>query len=162
MLSHLSRVQLFATLWTVACQAPLSVGFSRQEYWSGLPCPPPGYLPNTGIEPESLTSPALAGRIFTTSTTWESHVCPFWFLKIHTPFHHLQGLTTSGSAYLFQVLLRTNVSPYPARLALPGSRSLSLLPPSPPTISTSFYYLDLGLSSYAQHFLRKAFMNLLI
>ena len=49
----LSRVQLLATPWTVACQAPLSLGFSRQEYWSGLPCPPPGDLPNPEIEPRS-------------------------------------------------------------------------------------------------------------
>ena len=56
-------------LWTVACQAPLSMGFSRQEYWSGLPFPSPGDLPNPGIEPASRTSPALAGRFFTTSTT---------------------------------------------------------------------------------------------
>ena len=46
-------IQLFVTLWTVAHQAPLSMRFSRQEYWSGLPCPPPGYLPNTGIKPKS-------------------------------------------------------------------------------------------------------------
>ena len=49
----LSRVRLFATPWTVALQAPLSMGFSRQEYWSGLPCLPPGDLPNPGIEPRS-------------------------------------------------------------------------------------------------------------
>ena len=59
------------TLWTVALQAPLSMGFSRQEYWSGLPCPPPGDLPGPGIEPTSLTSPALTGRFFTTSATWK-------------------------------------------------------------------------------------------
>ena len=55
-----------------AHQAPLSMEFSRQEYWSGLPCPPPGDLPDSGIEPMSLMSPALAGRFFTTSTTWEA------------------------------------------------------------------------------------------
>ena len=49
----------FVTIWTVARQDPLSIGFSRQEYWSGLPCPPPGDLPNSGIEPPSLVSPAL-------------------------------------------------------------------------------------------------------
>ena len=54
---------LFATLRTVPCQAPLSMGFSRQEYWRGLPCPPPGHLRNPGIKP---TSPALAGGFFTT------------------------------------------------------------------------------------------------
>ena len=59
----LSRVQLFATPWTVAYQAPPSVGFSRQECWSGLPFPSPGDLPNPGTEP---VSPALAGGFFTT------------------------------------------------------------------------------------------------
>ena len=58
-LSHFSRVQLFATLWTIAHQTPLSMGFSGQEEWSGLPCPPPGDLPNLGIEPSSLASVVL-------------------------------------------------------------------------------------------------------
>ena len=71
-LSRFSRVRLFVIPWTVARQAPLSMGFSRQEYWSGLPCPPPGDLPHPGIEPESLTSPALAGGFFTTSAAWEA------------------------------------------------------------------------------------------
>ena len=75
-LSHFSLVPLFVTLWTAARQAPLSVGFSRQEYGRGLPCPPPGDLPDPGIEPESPKSPALAGGFLTTSTTWEAHVCP--------------------------------------------------------------------------------------
>ena len=52
-MSVLSRVRFFATLWTVAHQAPLAMGFSRQEYWSGLPFPSPGHLPNPGIEPRS-------------------------------------------------------------------------------------------------------------
>ena len=52
-LSSLSLVRLFATPWVIACQAPLSIGFSRQEYWSGLPCPLPGDLPNPGIKPRS-------------------------------------------------------------------------------------------------------------
>ena len=72
MLSFLSCVQLFAIPWTVACQAPLSTGFSRQESWSGLPCPPPGDLPDPGIKPASLMSPALAGGFFTTNATWEA------------------------------------------------------------------------------------------
>ena len=59
------------TLWTVACQAPLSMGFPRQNYWSGLPCPPPEELPNPGIQPASFASPALAGGFFTTSAIWE-------------------------------------------------------------------------------------------
>ena len=72
-LSRFNRVRLFETLRTGALQAPLSTGFSRQEYWSGLPCPPPGDLPHPGTEPLSLTSSlALAGGFFTTSTTWEA------------------------------------------------------------------------------------------
>ena len=61
-----SRVWLFVTPWTGACQAPLSMEFSRQEYWRGLPFPTPGDLPDPGVEPRSLVSPALAGRFFTT------------------------------------------------------------------------------------------------
>ena len=63
-------MQLFVTLWTVARQASLSMRFSRQEYWSGLPFPPPWDLPNPGIEPVSLVSLALVGRFLTTSATW--------------------------------------------------------------------------------------------
>ena len=59
-------------LWTAARQAPLIMGFSRQEYWSGLPCSPPGDLPNPEIEPESPVSPALAGRFLTTKTPGEA------------------------------------------------------------------------------------------
>ena len=69
----LSCVWPFAAPWTIACHTPLFMGFSRQEYWSVLPCPPPGDLPNPGIEPTSLVSPALAGGLFTTSATWEAH-----------------------------------------------------------------------------------------
>ena len=65
MLSRFSHVRLFVTPWTVARQTPLSMGFSRQEYWSGLPCPLPGDLPDPGIEPAFLKSPALAGGFFT-------------------------------------------------------------------------------------------------
>ena len=66
------------------CSPPgscLSMGFSRQEYWSGLPCPSPGDLPYPRIEPKSLRSPALAGRFFTTSTTWEALSWRWWSLK---------------------------------------------------------------------------------
>jgi len=75
------------------------MGFSRQQYWSGLPCPPPGALPDPGIEPVSLMSPALAGRFFTTSTTWEAqhaviickpdlHFFLFFYLVIsHSPLN---------------------------------------------------------------------------
>ena len=64
-----------ATPWTVACQAPLSIGFSRQEYWSGLPCLPPGELPDPGMEPVSPVSPALAGRFFTAEPPGKPNLC---------------------------------------------------------------------------------------
>ena len=70
----LVHVRLFTTPRTVAHQAPLSMGFSRQEYWSGLPFPSPGHLPDAGIKPVSLMFPALASRFFTTGTTWEALV----------------------------------------------------------------------------------------
>ena len=68
MLSHFSHVQLCASLWTVAHQAPLSMGVSRQEYWSGLSCPPPEGLSNPGMEPTSLMSPAIVGHNWTMNT----------------------------------------------------------------------------------------------
>ena len=82
-LSRFSHVWLFATPWTTAHQTPLSMGFSRQKHWSGLPCPPPRDLPDPGIEWASLVSPALAGGSFTTSTTWETHL-----LIYHYWIHH--------------------------------------------------------------------------
>ena len=80
-LSHFCHVRLFATRWTVARKAPMSMGFSRQEYWSGLPCPPPGDLPDPGIELTSAASPALTAGFFTTSTTWEAQVSLYSHLK---------------------------------------------------------------------------------
>ena len=68
MLNRFGRVQLFIKLRTVARQAPLSMGFSRQEYWSGLPFCSPGDLPDPGMEPASLLPPALAGKFFTTQS----------------------------------------------------------------------------------------------
>ena len=89
MLSHFSHTQHFVTaIWTVACQAPLSRGFSRQEYWSELP----GDFPNPGIEPVSLTSPTVAGRLFTTGEGLQEtdidyfHRCWKAFDKICTIF----------------------------------------------------------------------------
>ena len=69
-LSCCRRVRLSVTPWTVARQAPLSMGFPRQEDWSGLPFPPPGHLPDPGIEPACLMSPVLAGGFFTTGATF--------------------------------------------------------------------------------------------
>ena len=68
-----------STLRALALQVPLSMGFPRQQYWSGLPCPPPEDLPDPEIEPESLMSPTLAGRFFNTSATWHQVIIPFLF-----------------------------------------------------------------------------------
>ena len=68
-LSH-SVVSDSETLWTAAHQVPQSIGFPRQEYWSGMPCPPSGDLPDPGIKPASLKCPALADKLFITSATW--------------------------------------------------------------------------------------------
>ena len=104
-----SCVQLCVTPWTVAHQAPLSMGFSRQEHWSGLPFPLPGDLPNPGIEPASLASPALAGGFFTTAlpgkpwagtgsqtnpdwtTTCDAAVLYYWLVKIVCFRHQTWG-----------------------------------------------------------------------
>ena len=84
MLSHFSRVQLCETLWPVARYTLLSMGFFRQEHWSGFPCPLPGDLPNPGIELVSLMSPALAGRFF---TTWEAHQLHIYTHKYISTLH---------------------------------------------------------------------------
>ena len=79
--TKLLQMRLFVTLWIVAHQTPLPMGLSRQEYQSGLPCPPLGNLSNPGIEPTSLTS-ALAGRFFPTSATWKAqHIGDLWPIK---------------------------------------------------------------------------------
>ena len=100
MLSCFSCVQLFATNWTITHQAPLSVGFFRQEYQSGLPCPPPGDLPDPGIKAGPLASPALAGRFFTTSVIWEAHC-------LHTSFHiYIINITyTYISLYFIDIII---------------------------------------------------------
>ena len=107
LISHFICVQLCVTLWSAACYSPLSMGFSRQEtihtglsgfstglnsywieYWSGLPCCPPGDLSNPGITLGSLSSPAIAGGFFTTSTTWEAP--PSWVLVKYCPIQVLE------------------------------------------------------------------------
>ena len=90
-----SNVSDFVTLWTVARQAPLSMGFSKQECWSGLPCPPPGDLPDPGIKPASLMSPALEGGFFTTGVTWEASL----YLLNHRLNHLSPQVCTSTPVY---------------------------------------------------------------
>ena len=82
-------VWLFVMLWTVACLDPLCMGFSRQEYWSGLLCPPLGDLLNPGIKPTSLMSPSLADGLFTTSATWEALEQAYQNIKIQNKLHSL-------------------------------------------------------------------------
>ena len=84
-LSRYSRIQLSATLWTVAHQVPLSMGFFRQKYWSGLPCPPPGDLPGSGIEPESPAYPALQEDSLTTEIPGKPHFYLTFTLKVTSP-----------------------------------------------------------------------------
>ena len=78
MLSHFSRAGLFVTLWTVAHKAPLSMGFSRQEYWSGLPCHFPGELPNSGIELTSPMSPASQADTLPSEPPGKPHPIPLY------------------------------------------------------------------------------------
>ena len=85
-LSHFSHVRLFATLWTISHQPPLSMRFSRQGYWSGLPCPPPGDPPNPGIEPESLCLLNWQVGSFTTSATWEAPISWYRWLFYYQAF----------------------------------------------------------------------------
>ena len=101
----LSSVWFFVNPWTVASRAPLSLGFSRQEYWSGLPCPPLRDLPNPGIKLVSLMSPPLTARFFTTSATWKPREVPktlemLFFLNsglnTHPPLHQPASLGQPG------------------------------------------------------------------
>ena len=93
----------------ITCQAPLSIEFSRQEYWSGLPFPLPGYLPNPGIkpaiEPESLVSPALAGRFFTTVPPGKPMLYGRTLLFIHSKCNSLHLLTPSSQFILLPLPL---------------------------------------------------------
>jgi len=98
-----SQSQLFETPWTVAYQAPLSMGFFPQEYCSALPFPPPGDLPDPGIESPCLATPALAGRLFTTtlevkilnSSYQNIHFCSHSLCNLHTPLTLLSLLEKS-------------------------------------------------------------------
>ena len=94
-LSRFSLVRLCASPWTVARQAPLSMRFSKQDHWSGLPFPSPGNLRDPGTEPVSLTSPALAGRFFTTSAAWMSRMKVLSYLVSQKP-----GLASSRTPFL--------------------------------------------------------------
>ena len=108
-LSRFNRVQLFGTPWTVACQAPLSMEFSRWEYWRGLPCPPAGDLPDTGMEPMSLVCSASAGGFFTSSTTWEFHILYIHSLKIFFFIMVYHSIFLNWRIIAFNVVLASGV-----------------------------------------------------
>ena len=122
----LSRVQLFATPWTVACQAPLSVRFSGQEYWNGLPFPSPGHLPDPGTEP---VASAVAGRFFTTSATCCCCCCCCSVVSVVSDFCGLIDCNPPGSSVygILQAILEW--------VAIPSSRA-----PSPPRDRTWVSY----------------------
>ena len=123
MLTHFSHVQLYVTLWAVTHQALLSMGFSRQEYWSGLPCLLSGDLSDPGIKPTSLMSPALAGRFFTINATSEAPIHVYsrlnlivnflisiWFLHFQWNLMHLVSERNSLNVcyYLLKLYLNAN------------------------------------------------------
>ena len=127
-LSHFSCVQLFATPWTVAHQAPLSMGFSWQEYWSGWPCLPPWDLPNSGFEPISLTSPALVDGFFTTSATWGIHKATLVFPDTGSEVKSLSRVRLFASpwtgAHLAPLSMDSSRKEYWSRLPCPASGNL--------------------------------------
>ena len=136
----LSHFQLFATPWTVACQTPLFMGFSRQEFWSGLPFPPPGDLPNPGIEPISPASPVLQVNSLL-QIQWGS---PFLnkFSSVQS-LSRVQLFATSWTSALQASLSITNswslLKLMPIESVMPFSHlilccPLLLLPPIPPSI----------------------------
>ena len=128
---HFSRVQLFVTSWTVAHQVPLSLGFSRQEYWHGLPCPPLGDLPDAEREPASLLSLTLAGKFFTTSATWEA-------LKVESVQFSCSVISDSATPW---------IAAHQASLSITNSQSLpklmsieSMMPSNPlSSLSPAFH-----------------------
>ena len=124
-----SHVQLFVAPWAVAHQAPLSVGFSRQEYWRELPRPPLGDFSDPGIKPVSLTSPALAGRFFTTSATWEAWEKSFSSVQFSSVAHpcptpwtaaHQASLSFTNSWSLLKLMSIESV--------MPSNQSPSVIP----------------------------------
>ena len=124
LLSRFSCVQLFVTPWTVAHQAPLSMGFSRQEYQSGLPCPSPEDLPNPGIKLASLEAPALQTDSFPLSNQGSP-----WLMRQIT---QTQSMTTAlMPILLLGENLRVSQSPSPTSTSLSVPSSV-LSPPSPP------------------------------
>ena len=97
-LRRFSCVHLFVNPWTLVLRAPLFMGFPMQEYWSELPFPSPGDLPEPGIEPTSLMSPTLACRFFTTDTTWEAHTMYSYIIYVNVLWHLVWCLPSSRTS----------------------------------------------------------------
>ena len=135
-LSHFSHVQFCVAPWTAACQATLSMGFSRQEYWSGLPLPSPGNLPNPGIKSTSLKSNGLVGVFFTTSNNSDQFSSVQ--LLSHIPFF-VTPRTAAGQASLsitnFQGFTQTHVH----WVGDANQPSCPLSSPSPPAFNIFQY-----------------------
>ena len=125
-----------ATLWTVARQAPVSMGFSRQDYWSGLPFPSPGDPPNPGMEPTSLLSPSSAGGFFTASTTWEALLIPKWHCLVHV---HPSIYPSTLSSLSIHLLMNTGCFHI---LAIVNTASMNIEETVPFPISVFVFFLD--------------------
>ena len=115
MVNCFSCVRLFATPWTIACLALLSMVFSRQEYWSGLLCTLPWDPPYPGIKPVSLTSPTLVGGFLTTSSTWEAS-CLHMFHQINLFLSFLDRLLLACS--YFAIISTSSILNFVARFFL--------------------------------------------
>ena len=139
----LSRIQPFAIPWTVARQTPKPMGFSRQEYWSGLPSPPPGDLPNPGIEPISPASPALAGRFFTTEPPGKPSnyiVVVLSCIRLcETPMDY--SLTGSSVHGLLQAKEYWSGLPFPTPGDLPGP-GIEPISPASPALAGRFLIIE--------------------
>ena len=142
-----SHIQLFATPWTVGHQAPLSTGFSRQEYWSGFPFPPPRDLSHMGIEPTSPASPALGSRRFTTEPQKKPpfHLSPVSPLKILSPGRENFNYTTCC------ILSHLQAFSHAVSCACTPSPKSSSTTLSPANVSfQSYIILPQGTSSHIQ------------
>ena len=110
MLSCFSRVELCVSLWTAACQAPLSTGFSRQEYWSGLPCPPPGVFMTQGLNKHLLKSACICRRVLYHSATWEGFIIHSGFSQaLHKKGSHASVQRCTGSFSTESTLIPKNI-----------------------------------------------------
>ena len=108
----------FATPWTIANQAPLSMKFSRQEDCSGLPVPSPGDLPDPGIEPMSLVLPAWTGRLFNHSSTWEENNLIWRLTLLHQVSLRDEEFTHCGTIFLFLYCIFFLFLPFPSTLCV--------------------------------------------